>query len=63
MQFLNNHNILYQKHLGFQKKISTAHAIYNLIEDIKKSLGNKQSVCTVYLDLQKACETVNHNIK
>ena len=62
MQFLNEHNILYQKQFGFQKKNSTARAIIKLIGDIEKSLDNKQSVCAVFIDLQKAFDTVNHNI-
>ena len=44
MQFLKEHNILCQKLCGIQKKISTAHAIIKLIEDIEESLANKQSV-------------------
>ena len=37
---------------GFQKKFSIVHAIIN----------NKQSVCAVFIDLQKAFDTVDHNI-
>ena len=63
MQFLNEHNILYQKQFGFQKKFSTAHAtIKPTIEDIEKSLDNKQSLCAIFIDLQKAFDTADHNI-
>ena len=62
MEFLNEHNILYQKQLGFQKKFSIIHPIIKLIEDIEESLDNKQSVSTVFIDLQKAFYIVNHNI-
>ena len=56
-QFLNEHNILYQKQFGFQQS-STTHAIIKLIGDI----DNKKSVCAVFIDLRKAFDTVNHNI-
>ena len=62
MQFLNEHNILYQKQFGFQKKNSTARAIIKLIGDIEKSLDNKQSVCAVFIDLPKAFDIADHNI-
>ena len=62
MQFLKENNILYQKQFGFQKFFSTAHAIIKLIEHIEETLDNKQSVCTVFIDLQKAFDTVHHNI-
>lgn len=59
IQFLNRYNILYQKHFGFQKNFSTVHAIIELIE---KSFEKKKSVCTVFIDLKKAFDTVDHNI-
>ena len=37
-------------------------AIFKLIEGIEKLLDNQQSVCTVFIDLQKAFPTVYHNI-
>ena len=33
-----------------------------IIEDIEKSLDNKESVCAVFTDIQKAFDTVDHNI-
>ena len=62
MKILSEHNILYQKQFAFQKRFSTTHAIIIHFEDIEESLDNKQSVCTVFIDLQKAFDTVNHNI-
>ena len=62
MQSPKEHNILYQKQFGFQKHFSKAHAIIKVIEEIEESLDSKQSVCVVLIDLQKATDTVNHNI-
>ena len=62
MNFLIDHKILYKKQFGFQKNFSTAHAVIKLIEDIEKAIDNKKSVCAVFVDLQKAFDTVDHNI-
>ena len=62
MQFLNEYNLLYQKQFGFQKNISTAYAVIKHTKDVEKSLGNKQSVCALFIDLKKVFDTVDHNI-
>ena len=62
MGFLNDQKILYKKQFGFQKKISTAHAVIILIENIEKAIDNKLFVCGVFVDLHKAFDTVDHNI-
>ena len=61
MGFLNDQNVLYKKQFGFQEKISTAHAIISLIENIEKAIDNK-FVCGVFVDLKKAFDTVDRNI-
>ena len=62
MGFLNDQKVLYKKQFGFQKKISTAHAVISLTENIEKAIDNKKFVCGVFVDLQKAFDTVDHNI-
>ena len=42
--------------------LSTAQAMVNLIDNIECAIDNKQFVCGVFIDLQKAFDTVNHNI-
>ena len=54
--------ILYCKQYGFHKGFSTAHAIINLTNNIESSIDNKQFVWEVFIDLQKAFDTVDHNI-
>ena len=44
MGFLNDQKVLYKKQFGFQKKISTAHAVISLIENIEKAIDNKMFV-------------------
>ena len=60
---MNDQKFLYKKQFGFQKIFSTAHAVINLIENIEKAIiDNKIFVCGVFVDLQKAFDTVDHNI-
>ena len=45
-----------------KKKNSIAHAVISPIENIEKAIENKVFVCGVFVDLQKAFDTVDHNI-
>ena len=62
MEFLNDQKVLYEKQFGFHKNISTAHAVISLTGNIEKAIDNKMFVCGVFVDLQKAFDTVDHNI-
>ena len=63
MGFLNDQRVLYKKQFGFKKKkITTAHAVIGLIENIEKAVDNKMFICGVFVDLQKAFDTVDHNV-
>ena len=45
MEFLNDQMVLYKNNSDFKKKISTAHAVISLIENIQKAIDNKMFVC------------------
>ena len=60
--FLTDSNSIYVNQFGFRKKHSTNHALIRLTEDIRSSLDNNEIVCGVFIDLQKAFDTVDHNI-
>ena len=62
VEFLNEQKILYCKQCGFCKGFSTAHAIINLIDNIESAIDNKQFICGVFIDLQKAFDRDDHNI-
>ena len=47
---------------GFRSGHSTDHALISLTETIKSSLDNKRFGCGIFIDLQKAFDTVNHDI-
>ena len=56
------YKLLYKNQFGFRNKHSTNHAILNIIEDIRKNLNDNSFVCGVFIDLEKAFDTVNHAI-
>ena len=61
-KFLEKFNILYKNQFGFRSKHSTSHALISLIEYIKKELDSGKLVCGIFIDLQKAFDTVDHEI-
>ena len=62
MEFLNEEKIISCKQNEFFKGFSTAHVIINLIDNVESAIYNKQFVCGVFIDLQKAFDIVDHNI-
>ena len=42
--------------------MSTNHTLISMIEQVKKALDGKQFACGVFIDLEKAFDTVNHAI-
>ena len=61
-KFLEKHEILYTLQFGFRASHSIDHALVSLTEAIKNSLDNRKFGCGIFIDLQKAFDTVNHNI-
>ena len=61
-KFLNDSNSIYPLQFGFRPKFSTTHALISLIEDIRKNLDEGNIGCDIFEDLQKAFDTVEHNI-
>ena len=59
--FLNN-NIIYDLQFGFRKQYSTSHALISINENIQKALDDGNIGCGVFVDLQKAFDTVDHQI-
>ena len=63
--FLCKHKLINTKQFGFWSKHPREHALISLIEAIKKYLDGGETLCTlcgVFIDLQKAFDTVNHEI-
>ena len=58
--FLNLHNCIYDLQFGFRGKHSTNHALLSLAENIRGALDNNNFVSEIFIDLQKAFDTVDH---
>ena len=61
-EFLEMNNSIYKNQFGFRKSHSTTHALIDLTEDIREALDNNKFACGVFIDLQKAFDTVDHEI-
>ena len=60
--FLTKYKLFFKKWFGFRSNNSTSHALISLIDLIKKYLDNNYFVCGVFINLQKAFDTVNNAI-
>ena len=60
--FLNINNIIYNLQFGFRQQYSTSHALINITENIRKALDDRNIGCGVFVNLQKAFDTVDHQI-
>ena len=58
--FLMKNNILYKYQFGFRKFFSTTLALIEVIDNLIQNMENGNTSVGVYLDLQKAFNTVNH---
>ena len=60
--FLDNSNALYQLQFGFRNNHSTNHALVQITENIREAIDSDSFACGVFIDLQKAFDTVDHSI-
>ena len=55
-------NLIYKRQFGFRNNHSTNHALISLSENIKSNLDSGQFSAGIFINLQKAFDTVNHEI-
>ena len=60
--YLQNNNILFKYQFGFRANYSTNQALTEIIEQIRNACDKGLYTCSIYLDIQKAFDTVNQNI-
>ena len=60
--FFTKHSVLSKNQFGFRKKHSTALALPDVLDSIYNKLGNRETVIGIFLDLQKAFDTVDNRI-
>ena len=61
-EFLERNKSIYKLQFGFRAKHSTNHTLVNITETIRAALDSKKIAGGVFVDLQKAFDTVNHEI-
>ena len=59
-RFFDKHDIFFKSQYGFREKRSTDHAILDIVSKIQKNMDNGMFSCGVFIDLQKAFDTVDH---
>ena len=62
INFFKKNNLLCSNQFGFRKNFLTILAIADIYDEILESLDNNLNICTVFLDLKKAFDTINHDI-
>ena len=60
--YLEKNNLIYTRQFGFRGGYSTNHAIVSITEHIRELLDKGETVCGVFVDLEKAFDTVHHDI-
>ena len=60
--FLTKNNIIYDLQFGFRQNFSTSHALMNLTENVRQALDKGYIGCGIFVDLQKAFDTLDHEV-
>jgi len=60
--FLEKYKCIYELQFGFRQNHSTNHAIISIVQKIQDAIKNNKFAIGVFIDLQKAFDTVNHSI-
>ena len=59
---MDDNHVLYEHQYGFRQKHSTQQAIISLVDKITTSLDKGDIIISVFLDVKKAFDNVDHHI-
>ena len=60
--FLESSGMIFDLQFGFRNKHSPSHALLSILDEIRQNLDSNSFSCGVFVDLEKAFDTVNHKI-
>ena len=63
IKFMDKNDILYDLKYGLSNKHSTQHSILDIVNTIHSNIDNRKYSCGNFIDLKKAFDTVNHQIR
>ena len=61
-KFLETNNLIYGLQFGFGQKHLSSHALIHLTDKIREQLDKGNFACGIFVDFQKAFDTVDHQI-
>ena len=60
--FLESNAVLYSLQSGFKSKHSTIHTLISMTENLRNTIDDGNYGCGIFIDLQKAFDTVSQSI-
>ena len=61
-KFFEDNKLVYNLQFGFREKHSATHALIHLTEKTQEQLDSEKYGCRIFVDFQKAFDTVDHTI-
>ena len=61
-EYFESNDLIFSLQFGFRQNHSPSYALLNMTEEIKKQIDRGNIGCGVFIDFQKAFDTVDHNI-
>ena len=62
VNFLDEHKLLSKTQFGFRKNMGTETALLNFVDNIQNTLNENEYAISIFMDLSKAFDVINHKI-